>query len=68
MVLSDLLVALAYNTKTYVTLKNLDDEELITFNASGYASVESDLGSRGIKKILVESVSNIVIVLEDATP
>ena len=67
MVLSDLLVALAYNDNAYITLKNLDGDSLITFNAGGYTSVESDLGSRGIKKILIESVTNITIVLEDAT-
>ena len=68
MVLSDLLVALAGNTSVYITLEDLDGNKLITFNASGYASVESDLGTRGIKKIRIDSVTNVAIVLEDATP
>lgn len=66
MVLSDLLVALANNSKLYITLADGDNEALITFNAPGYASVESDLGSRVVKKISVESPSAVTVTLEDA--
>lgn len=66
--LSDLLEALANNTKLYITLADSNSDSLITFNAAGYASVESDLGSREVKKIKVESPSAITIILEDATP
>lgn len=66
MVLSDLLVALANNSKLFVTL--IDGEtELISFNAAGYESVESDLGARTVDKIIVDSVSVIKVVLT-ATP
>ncbi len=66
MALSDLLVALKDNAKLYVTL--IDGEnELISFNAAGYESVESDLGARTVDKIIVDSVSVIKVVLT-ATP
>ena len=66
MVLSDLLVALANNSKLFITL--IDGEtELISFNAAGYESVESDLGARTVDKIIVDSVSVIKVVLT-ATP
>ena len=62
MVLSDLLVALANNSKLFVTL--IDGEtELISFNAAGYESVESDLGARTVDKIIVDSVSSIQVYL-----
>lgn len=66
MALSDLLVALKDNAKLYVTL--IDGEtELISFNAAGYESVESDLGARTVDKIIVDSVSVIKVYLT-ATP
>ena len=68
MTLSDLLVALAGNQKLYITLAALDGTALITFNAAGYTSVESDLGSRTVNKITINSPSEIVITLENATP
>ena len=66
MVLSDLLVTLANNSKLFVTLID-GDTELISFNAAGYESVESDLGARTVDKIIVDSVSVIKVVLT-ATP
>lgn len=66
MALSDLLVALANNSKLFVTLID-GDTELISFNAAGYESVESDLGARTVDKIIVDSVSVIKVVLT-ATP
>ena len=68
MTLTDLLVALASNQKLYITLKDKEGNDLITFNAAGYESVESDLGSRVVKKITVGSPAEVSIVLEDATP
>lgn len=68
MTLSDLLVALANNQKLYITLTDKNGDTLITFNAAGYESVESDLGSRGINRIKIESPTAVTIVLEDATP
>ena len=66
--LSDLLVALSNNQKLYITLADLAGDALITFNAVGYSSVESDLGSRVVKRITVDSPSAVTITLEDATP
>lgn len=66
MALSDLLVALANNSKLYITLADDSNDALITFNAAGYASVESDLGSRTVKKIKIDSQGAITITLEDA--
>lgn len=68
MVLSDLLVALASNQKLYLALMDKEGNALITFNAAGYESVESDLGSRVVNKITVDSTTLVSIVLEDATP
>jgi hypothetical protein len=66
MALSDLLVALKDNAKLYVTL--IDGEnELISFNAAGYESVESDLGARTVEKIIVDSITFIKVYLT-ATP
>lgn len=68
MTLSQLLVALANNQKLYITLKDKNDNDLITFNAVGYASVESDLGTREVNRIVIDSPTDIKVVLEDATP
>lgn len=68
MTLSDLLVALASNQKLYITLAENDGTALITFNAVGYTSVESDLGARIVKKITIESPNTVTITLEAATP
>ena len=68
MALSDLLVTLANNQKLYITLTDTEGTELITFNAAGYESVESDLGARVVKKIKIENPGNISVMLEDATP
>ena len=66
MTLSELLVALANNQKLYVTLNDKNGNELITFNAAGYESVESDLGARVVNKITITSPSSVNVVLEDA--
>lgn len=66
MVLSDLLVALSGNTSLYVTLTDTTGSTLITFNAGGYANVESDLGAREVERITLISPSKITISLKDA--
>lgn len=66
MTLSELLVALANNQKLYITLDDKNGNELITFNAAGYESVESDLGTRVVNKITIVSPSAVSVVLEDA--
>jgi len=66
MTLSDLLVALAGNAGQFITIVD-GENELITFNAAGYASVESDLTERTVSSIVIADPRNIKIVLE-ATP
>lgn len=66
MTLSELLVALANNQKLYITLNDKNGNELITFNAGGYESVEGDLGTRVVNKITIDSPSKVSVVLEDA--
>lgn len=68
MQLSDLLVALSGNTNLFIKLTNETEGDLIIFNAVGYESVESDLGTRVVKTITVVSTNNVNIDLEDATP
>ena len=62
MTLSDLLVALAGNTKQFITLVD-GETSLITFNAAGYASVESDITERTVETITIVDPNNIKIVL-----
>ena len=66
MTLSELLTALANNEKLFVTLEDKNANKLITFNATGYASVESDLGTRVVNAIVIETPSAVTVVLEDA--
>lgn len=66
MTLSDLLVALAGNAGQFITIVD-GENELITFNAAGYASVESDLTERTVSSIVIADPRNIKIVLE-STP
>ena len=66
MTLSDLLVALADNDKQFITLVD-GETELITFNAAGYQSVESDITARTVDKITIVDPCRIKILLT-ATP
>ena len=68
MTLSELLVTLANNEKLYITLTDKEGNSLITFNAVGYESVESDLGSREVKRVKVVSAAEVTVTLEDAAP
>ena len=68
MALSDLLVALANNTRLYITLVDSSDVEMISFGAAGYANIESDLGTRVVKRITIETPNAVKVSLEDATP
>lgn len=53
MTLNQLLTAMAGNTNTNIALIDSDDSAMITFNASGYASIESDLLSRTVSTITI---------------
>ena len=65
MTLSELLVALSENESLFITLKTPGETggELITFNAPGYASVESDLGALEVDKITILSLNKIEVLL-----
>lgn len=62
MTLAELLVALSGNAGQYITLVD-GDTDLITFNAAGYASVESDLGERTVESIVIADPRTIRIIL-----
>ena len=68
MQLNDLLVALSGNEKLSITLTDKTGAQMITFNAAGYESIESDLGTREVLRITLVSLNNVAISLEDATP
>ena len=65
MTLSQALAALAGNTAVNITLIDDNDAVLITFGAAGYASIESDLGSKVVKYIKVNSAKEVVIAIKD---
>lgn len=64
MTLSALLVALSGNEGQFITLVD-GETNLITFNAAGYASVESDLGERTVDSIVIADPRNIRILLTE---
>lgn len=66
MTLTDFLAAFANNKGVSVELVDSDDESLITFLAEGYASVESDLGEREVKKVKINGASKVTVIIGDA--
>lgn len=66
MTLIETLAALSNNTNVNITLVDDQDNTLITFNAVGYQSVESDLGARVVKYIKVSSGTLLTISLKEA--
>ena len=68
MKLSDVLKALAANNGMTVSIFNADDENLISFNAAGYESVESDLQEHEVKKIQITSAKEVKIIIGDVAP
>lgn len=68
MKLSDLLKALAGNENLTITLIDSDGVKLISFNASGYESVESDLQTHEAKKIQITGTKEVNIVIGDVLP
>lgn len=68
MKLSDLLKALAGNENLTITLIDSDGVKLISFNASGYESVESDLQTHEAKKIQISGTKEVNIVIGDVLP
>lgn len=68
MKLSDVLKALAGNASLTVTIVDSDGNNLISFNASGYESVESDLQEHEAKKITITGMKDVTIVIGDVLP
>lgn len=68
MALSDLLATLSGNEGLNISLVDNTDKTLITFNAAGYASIESDLGTRTVRSIKVVSASAVKIAIDEAQP
>lgn len=66
--LSDVLKALSSNTGMTVSIVNADGENLISFNASGYESVESDLQEHEVKKINITSAKEVTVIIGDILP
>ena len=66
MTLQNLLPTLSKNSSLNITLVDSDDSNLITFNAAGYTSVESDLFDRTVNRITVESNKSIIVKLNAA--
>lgn len=68
MLLSDLLTALASNAGVNITLMDEDGNVLITFVAPGFASIESDLGTRVVKRIKIRGAKDVAVTIENEEP
>lgn len=66
MTLTDALASLAGNLNLNVSLVDSDDTEMIRFNAAGYQNIESDLFSRIVDSITINSSSIVTIKLASA--
>ena len=68
MKLGELLEALGANganPDVNVTIIDNNDMPLITYNAAGYGSIESDLSAKKVKKIVINSYTAITIFIDD---
>ena len=70
MTLLETLTALSGNEKLFVTIKDSEGTELVTFNASGYPSIESDLEAKVVDSIEIISQQKVTInlVAENTEP
>ena len=70
MTLLETLTALSGNEKLFVTIKDSEGVELVTFNASGYPSIESDLEAKVVDSIEIISQQKVTInlVAENVEP
>ncbi len=66
MTLTEVMAALANNTNLTITLLDEEDVQVIAFNAAGYEAIESDLGSRVVRRIKINSGTAISISIEAA--
>lgn len=57
------------NPKVEVTILDNTDAQLITYMSGGYASVESDLGTKKVKRIKINSATQVTVSIsnEDET-
>lgn len=65
MTLNEVMQALVGNEKLYVTLTDGEGEEMITFNASGYQSVESDILAYTVTTITITSPTKVSMVVSN---
>lgn len=63
MTLNQLLVAMKDNVNTNICIVESDGTKLITFNAGGYASVESDLLVRQVSTVSINTMALVTIKL-----
>lgn len=63
MTLLETLTALSGNEKLFVTIKDGEGTELVTFNASGYPSIESDLEASVVDTIEIISQQKVTVNL-----
>ena len=70
MTLLETLTALSGNEKLFVTIKDGEGTELVTFNASGYPSIESDLEASVVDTIEIISQQKVTVnlVAENTEP
>lgn len=66
MKLSDLLAALSGNKNLYISLLDDSDNPIITFDAAGYDAVDSDFDERIVKRVKINTPTQITVSLEDA--
>lgn len=70
MKLIDLITAMGdgdLNPKVDVTILDDSDVPLITYLSGGYASIESDLGPRKVKRIKINSATQVTVSISDQT-
>ena len=68
MKLGELLEALGANganPDVNITIIDNNDVPLITYRASGYSSIESDLSAKKVKKILINTMTAVTIYIDD---
>lgn len=70
MKLIDLITAMGdgdLNPKVDVTILDDSDVPLITYLSGGYASIESDLGPRKVKRIKINSATQVTVSISNQT-
>lgn len=68
MKLGELLEALGANganPDVNITIIDNNDVPLITYRASGYGSIESDLSAKKVKKILINTMTAVTVYIDD---